>query len=599
MIRIWHVLVLWSALFSFRLIAADANAASLADGSFDDAPVTVINRQITRIWQEYDLEPSSAATAGEWCRRVYLDVLGRIPTVDELKRYRADRSSDKKARLVGRLLYDEEYTEEYARNWTTIWTNLLIGRTGGTQNNSLINRDGMRKYLRDSFARNKSYDRLVHELVAANGTTTPGSENFNGAVNFLVMKLDDKGIQATAKTAQLFLGMQVQCTQCHDHPFNGWKQNQFWEFNAFFRQTTTLRRFQQGTNDVREVELADQDFAGEGSSPSEAEIYYELRNGILKAAYPAFVDGTQLENRSGYLSEVNRREALAKQIIASDYLGMAIVNRMWSHFFGYGFTKPVDDIGPHNPPSHPDLLDYLAGHFRENNFDLKQLMQWIVLSQPYGLSSRTTKANQSDDPLLGESPKFSSFYLRQMRAEELYESLLVATQADRTHGNYAERERARGNWLRQFSRAFGTDEGDETTTFNGTIPQALMMFNGELIRRATALDSGGFLAQVADSQSRPTQQIEHLFLAALARKPTKTELQSFNRLLLARGVDSAQTRAEARSQAGSQTQAGPYGGKRLKKPWKNQKQKVVDPRRAALQDIWWAVLNSNEFILNH
>jgi hypothetical protein len=107
------------------------------------------------------------------------------------------------------------------------------------------------------------------------------------------------------------------------------------------------------------------------------------------------------------------------------------------------------------------------------------------------------------------------------------------------------------------------------------------------------LDSGGFLAQVANSQLRPTQQIEHLFLAALARKPTKTELQAFNRLLLARGVDRAQ------AQAGSQVQAGRYRGKRPKKPWKNQKQKVVDPRSAALQDIWWAVLNSNEFILNH
>ena len=143
MIRIWHVLVLWSALFSFRLIAADSAAATAGGGSVD-APVNVIDHQIARIWREYDLEPSRPATAGEWCRRVYLDVLGRIPTVDELKRYLADRSGDKKVQLVHRLLYDEEYTEEYARNWTTIWTNLLIGRTGGTENNSLINRDGMR-----------------------------------------------------------------------------------------------------------------------------------------------------------------------------------------------------------------------------------------------------------------------------------------------------------------------------------------------------------------------------------------------------------------------------------------------------------------------
>lgn len=586
MTRSWHVFVVWPAFFSSHLMAADASfAAPTAGGDSAHTQVIVIDDQIARSWQEYDLEPSPPATPGEWCRRVYLDVLGRVPTLDELKRYLADRSRDKKAQLIRRLLYDEAYAAEYARNWATIWTNLLIGRAGGTQNNSLINRDGLREYLRDSFARNIPYDRLVQELITATGTTTAGSENFNGAVNFLVMKLEDKGVQATARTAQLFLGMQVQCTQCHNHPFNSWKQNQFWEFNAFFRQTTVLRRFEPGTREVRVAELANQDFAGEGSTPSEAEIYYELRNGLLKAAYPVFVDGTPLENRSGYLSDVNRRAELAKQIIASDYLGRAIVNRMWSHFLGYGFTKPVDDMGPHNPPSHPELLDYLADQFREYSFDLKRLIEWIVLSRPYGLSSRTTKANQSDDPLLGEAPKFSHFYLRQMRAEELYESLLVATQADRAHGDDAERERARSTWLRQFTLAFGTDEGDETTTFNGTIPQALMMFNGELIRRATAVDSGGFLAQVAGSTLRPAQQIEHLFLAALARKPTKTELQAAHRLLLARGADTVQA------------QANTHRGRRPKKPWKDRK--VVDPRSAALQDIWWAVLNSNEFILNH
>ncbi len=244
-------------------------------------------------------------------------------------------------------------------------------------------------------------------------------------------------------------------------------------------------------------------------------------------------------------------------------------------------------MGPHNPPSHPGLLDHLADEFREQGHDLKKLIEWIVLSRPYGLSSRITKANEADDPLLGESPKFSHFYLRQMRAEELYESLLVATQADRTHADYEKREEARNRWLRQFATAFGTDEGDETTTFNGTIPQALMMFNGALIRRATTLEPGGFLAEVAGSPARPPEQIEHLFLAALARKPTKTELQAANRLLLARGWDQ------------DEAAAGAYrrGRPKNKPPWKNQR--VLDPNSAALQDIWWAVLNSNEFILNH
>ena len=153
--------------------------------------VRAINDEISAVWEEYGLEPSSRASDGEWCRRLYLDILGRIPSVQELRQFlsesRRDKSDQARARLVTKLLSDDAYVADYARNWTTIWTNLLIGRTGGTANNSLINRAGMQKYLRDCFARNKSYDQLVYDLVSATGSTTPGEADFNGAANFLVM----------------------------------------------------------------------------------------------------------------------------------------------------------------------------------------------------------------------------------------------------------------------------------------------------------------------------------------------------------------------------------------------------------------------------
>jgi hypothetical protein len=375
------------------------------------------------------------------------------------------------------------------------------------------------------------------------------------------MKLDEKASRATAETAKIFLGLQVQCTQCHNHPFNEWKQQKFWEMNAFFRQTRALRRFVPGTRTVSGAELIDQDFAGEGgtSEALEADIFYELRNGLTKVAYPVFVDGTSI-GRSGYVEDVIRRKELGKLILSSEYLEKTIVNRMWAHFMGHGFTKPIDDMGPHNPSTHPLLLDYLAGQVRKKNFDLKPLIGWIALSQPYALSSRTNATNAKvDDPLMGETPKFSHFYLRQMRAEELYESLVIATAAQKTRGSYSEQEKAKGDWLRQFIVAFGTDDGEETTTFNGTIPQALMMFNGDLIKRATSKDNGSFLSSVAKDKTRSAQKINLLFLTALARKPTKKELTVANQLLLARKGDVT----------------------------------------GALQDIWWAVLNSNEFILNH
>ncbi|MFM8250195.1 MAG: DUF1549 domain-containing protein [Planctomycetota bacterium] len=536
-----------------------ADGKSTAASDFNIAQVRTINEQIRRVWQDNQLVPSVAAGENEWCRRVYLDVLGRIPTMEEMREFLSSKEPDKKPKLVAKILYDEKYVEEYARNWTTIWTNILIGRNGGNEQRSLTSRPGMQKYLRDSFARNKPYDKMVYELITATGSSAPGTENFNGAVNFLAMKVnEEKGTLATAEIAKVFLGLQVQCTQCHNHPFNDWKQQKFWELNAFLRQTRALRRFAPGSRDVESCELVDEDFGGEGGSAEEADIYYELRNGLTKVAFPVFVDGTEIP-RSGYVTQVNRRTELGKLVVKSEYLQKEVANRLWAHFLGYGFTKPVDDLGPHNQPTHPELLDYLGEQLAENSFNLKELIRWITLSEPYSLSSRITANNRADDPLLGETPKFTHFYLRQMRAEELYESLLVATEAHKTRGDYEEQEKAKNDWMRQFVIAFGNDEGTEATTFNGTIPQALMMFNGDLIKKAVSTEKGGFLHRVSTSNTKPAEKISYLFMAGLGRAPTKNEVDIANKLLVARGGDST----------------------------------------AALQDIFWALLNSNEFIFNH
>jgi hypothetical protein len=170
-----------------------------------------------------------------------------------------------------------------------------------------------------------------------------------------------------------------------------------------------------------------------------------------------------------------------------------------------------------------------------------------------------TKRNEADDPALGARPMFSHFYLRQMEAEQLYESLLVATAADEVVAD-ERRDEVRERWLNQLSTAFGTDDGEETTTFNGTIPQALMLMNGAMVRRATGNRPGSMLARVAASADLDSgEKIRHLYLAALARRPTREELAISDELLAARD--------------------GNVG--------------------AALQDIWWALLNCNEFILVH
>jgi hypothetical protein len=541
-------------------IAILAHGAAHAGGRFPQVEipqVQLIDEAIEQQWQDYALTPSPVAEDGKWCRRVYLDLIGRVPTFSELTKFVGDRDRDKRRKLVERLLEDSSYTDEFANHWGTIWTNILIGRSGGTERNSLTNRVGLTKYLRDSFASNKPYDQLAYELITATGSTKPGTEGFNGATNYLVGQVNDEDATlATSRTSRIFLGLQVQCTQCHNHPFNQWTQRKFWEFNAFFRQTRALRRFVDGTRDIDHAELIDQDFAGVSGRPSEAEIYYEERNGLTKVAYPVFIDGSEID-RSGYVSQVNRREELGKLILQSDYLAKMMVSRMWAHFLGYGFTKPIDDLGPHTPVSHPQLLEELAVEFRRSSYDTRGLMKWIVLSKPYQLSSKFTQGNESDDPTLGEEPQFSRFYLRQMSAEQLYHSLVgVGGQAT---GSLEQQQAERQRWLDQFVVAFGTDEGGEATTFNGTIPQALMMFNGDLVRRATRIGSGSWLGDWVDSNSRLSDTVHGLFMAGVARRATVDELRLAGQLVRAR---------EGR----------------------------VDE---AMQDLWWAILNSNEFILIH
>lgn len=542
----------WSLLLG--LVAAHpASAAKYPEP--DIAQVKKINSIFEQQWKDYALKPAPIEEDSKWCRRVFLDLVGRIPTYAELNSFVRSRDPKKRQKLVETLLENELFTEDFANHWGAIWSNILIGRSGGNDRRSFISREGMGKYLRDSFARNKPYDKLVYELVTATGTTKPGTDGFNGATNYLIDKVNEEDATlATSSTSRIFLGLQVQCTQCHNHPFNQWKQQKFWEFNAFFRQARALRRFVPGTRDVDFAELVDQDFAGEGGRPAEAEIYYEERNGMTRVAYPVFVNGRSID-KSGFVSDVNRREHLALMMLESEYLDKMIVNRLWSQFMGYAFTKPMDDLGPHTTVSHPELLDYLGQEVRKSSYDLRSLMKWIVLSKPYQLSSKISTANKSDDPTIGEMPQFSHFYLRQMSAEQLYQSLVKV--GGRAQGSLQQQQAERDRWLDQFVVAFGTDEGDEATTFNGSIPQALMMFNGDLVKRATSIDKGSWLSTIASSNAKLSEKVNGLFLAGVARRAKPKEQKIAAQLVVAR---------EGNTQE-------------------------------ALQDLWWAILNSNEFIL--
>lgn len=525
------------------------------DPAPDPEVISFVNASLAQAWTENGVTPSPPATDSEWCRRLYVRVLGRIPTVEELKAFTTSRAADSRTKdnrsqLVERLLTDEMYVEEYARHWASVWSNVLVGRTGG-RGDSPVSREGFEHYLRQSLANNKPYDKLVQELLTATGSAQPGTEAYSGAVNFLLAGMNQDATLATARVSRVFLGHQLQCAQCHNHPTQEWSQQQFWALNSFFRQLRVER-----SEDA--AKLVNVSFSGQGKGSTDGEVFYETPTGLLKTAFPVFLDGTAIPP-GGDLAEVDRRAELAKLVTQSDQLPRALVNRMWAHFFGYGFTRPVDDMGSATAASHPELLDRLADEFVARDFDLKSVIRWIALSDAFGRSSKMVSLRTKDMPEAGELALFSRYYSRQLPAEEVYNSLVQAAQIRKTAVNEAEVEKARVDWLAQFNRPMGTDDADEESHFSGGIGQSLIMMNGDLMRRAASSQHDGLLKSVSQSKLKFEEKVSHLFLAALSREPASREQQAAREVL--------------KNSAGNEI--------------------------AALEDIWWALLNSNEFILDH
>ncbi len=547
----------WTAIF-FLLVGAgrELSAAKKSKDQFTtgsaDPLVQFINERIRTVWEENEVTPSDPADDAEWVRRVYLDIVGHIPPAKVAEEFLADKDPAKRSKLIDALLDDPDYVQ----NMTQIWRNLLIGRNTPDR----TSRAGMEKFLREAFARNRPWNDIVYDLLTAEGHFEE-----NGAVNFILGQLNGRPprmsdrvnegywVEVTAKATRLFLGMQIQCTQCHNHPFNDWKQNQFWEFESFFRQVARndVDRYDPKTGQMVDdySELVWRDFSGP--------VFYENRQAEMQVAYPSY-----FETKIDPGRDIARREELAKRMCHEDpnhQLSRAFVNRMWGHFFGYGFTRPVDDMGPHNTPSHPEILDRMADEFVKSGYDIKQLVRWICNTEAYNLTSRYNANNKIDDPSAGEVPLFSHMYVKTMNVEQLYDSLIIATNAHRAgKSGYEQAQRQRQQWMRDFLRIFGGNDDDEPTLFSGSIPQALMMMNGPLVKQAISAEPGSYLYSMLSESRRvsDTVRINKLYVATLGRTASTGELSKLRK----------------------------YMGK---------------DKLAFYQDLYWALLNSNEFIVNH
>ncbi len=552
--------------------------------------VKFIDDMIEKAWKENKVAPSNRSSDYEFIRRAALDIIGRIATPAEIKTFFNDTAERRRSLLIERLLK----TPEFGENFANLWTVMLLTRSGSQK----IHQEQMREWLADEFnnladskskdVRNKNgWADTVTELISATGVT-----NDRPAVNFVLHHLGDEikqdtgtngkwdMVPVTSRTTKLFLGLRTQCVQCHDHPFNGeWEQRHFWGINAFYRATDAPRGRPQmmvAQKKGKGREETQRDLVDKSDLNAKGMISYERRNAAIYFTKATFLDG----KRPKLEGDTTRRQELAKLITNSPYFSKVFVNRMWHHFFGKSFTKDApDDFGEHNPESHPDV--YVDGVLKEKglltklsedwakkyNHNPRDLVRWICNSRAYGLSSVAHKGNDKQE----DEVFFARMLLKPMSPEQLFDSLMTATAA-KIGSDKTARGDLRVAWLDQLVVNFGNDEGEEGT-FNGTVVQALMLMNGKEMNDAVMDQKDGTVAEVlrkrAFSPATARAAMNDLYMAALNRPPTAKEFSAI--------LDNPKMRELPRVPMRDQ---GTF--------W-----------TAFYQDIFWALLNSNEFILNH
>jgi hypothetical protein len=511
------------------------NTSPAPDDALDLA--AKIDHHLSAQWSALKVQPAPLAEDAEFLRRVFLDVAGRIPSVSEARAFLEDKNADKRRRLVEKLLAGPGYVN----NFTNIWQNLLVPENDPDfQFRFLI--PSFEAWLRKQFAENNGYDRMVRDLLTAPAGLEQGrffnygQQNAGEAapIAFYAAK-ETKPENLAASTARLFLGIKLECAQCHNHPFARWTRDQFWEYAAFFAGFEK----QGGRNAFAPV----QEFV------DRREMAIPGGDRVVQAA---FLDGTEPK----WKYKVSSRITLADWVTSPEnpYFARAAVNRMWAHFFGLGLVEPVDDLSGQNQPSHPELFNELARQFAAHQFDFKFLIRAITNSQAYQLTSASQGAGDhgGDDQRL-----FARMAVKGMTPEQLFDSLAQATgypRENRQQNPFAINDNSpRAEFLRKFAAQ------EKRTEFQTSILQALSLMNGKFVADATSLNRSETLAAVADAPFLDTgQRIETLFLAALSRKPRPAEAARFLQYV---------------------------------NQGKNSK--------TALADIFWALLNSSEFLLNH
>jgi len=491
-------------------------------------PINYIDEFAVAKWKKLGLRPSPVADDATFLRRVTLDLCGRLPTTAETRAFLADASADKRSKVIDRLLDSPDYPAYFAMRWGTILRNSnLAGSTNAAY--------AFHNWIKDMIARNRPYDEFVRGIVAAAGEWQEAP-----AINWYWQSRDDQLHQVTADTAQVFLGIRLQCARCHHHPYERWGQNDYYGLSGFFTR------------------LGRKSFGEPPPYFASANVTTGEKNPLTgKTPEPKYLDGKEVK----FSPEQDPRHALVSWMAKPDnpFFARALVNRMWGHFLGRGLYHEVDDQRETNPPSNPELLDALARDFIRHKLDVKHIIRTIVNSRLYQLSSEPTSYNKND------RQNYARYYARRMPAEVFLDAINHVTGTRGNFGGVSSNARAvdlphegfGSYFLDTFDRPRRVTGCECERSTGATLAQVLLLANSDEIESKIA-DGKGRLAQLV-KEKKPTRDIiEELYQSAYSRRPTADEMK--------------RTLAHVEGAANKQQ---------------------------AIEDVLWAILNTKEFMFNH
>ncbi|HXX95002.1 MAG TPA: DUF1549 and DUF1553 domain-containing protein, partial [Planctomycetota bacterium] len=530
---------------SFVVALLVASAVGGAQSTPRASVITLIDRHLEKAWEDAGVASAEMASDGEFLRRLSLDVLGTIPTAEEAIAFIRDSRPDKRARKIQEVLA----RPDYAHHWAEVWEDILVGYDNQIRQQS---KRALYTWLRDEcFASNLPYDQMAARLLTARGVNQE-----SGEVNFLLRQGTKGGgaINMASKVSKTFLGTQIQCAQCHDHPFDKYTQDDFYGMVAFFAQVQSRKVDPKDQKDQR-VELFD--------NPKSEVSYGEGK--ARKTAKPCWLDGTPADPSK------SRREEFVRLLERPESLqfARALVNRYWAHFFGRGIVHPIEDFSGRFKPSHPEMLDELSREFVSWGYDLKWLVWKIAGSRAYQLSSRMSPKKSPPEKLFAVAltrpltpEQMVSAIGRALNGEDAPpppadpKAVVDPKTADPKAVAAQKSATSKDQLLQQLRKYFGDEENIDLGTFNGTIQQALLLMNGGTVNQGIVGKSGRLSTILAQKHS-PEDRLEWMFLSTLSRLPSARERSTFLPHLKA------------------------------------------TEKREPYEDVYWTLVNSSEFLFNH